>query len=1083
MNYPGIRPIIILCALIAGINLAAQDRIILRGSVTDSQTGEAVIGANVIEYDENKRIITGTITDVNGNYTLNVTDPDAIIMFSFIGYKAVELPLNGRNSLNVKMEPESFGIDEITITAESTADPLTGVAQRNLTSSRVKIDMEDVRHLGAVSAEEALVGKVTGLDITSFSGDPGSGSSLVIRGLGSLGNAQPLIVIDGIPQAVAGSSDFDFSTADQEDLGDLVNIAPQDIKSIEVLKDAGSTAQWGSKGADGVLLIETLRGRKGKTRFDYQTKLTLNYQPPPIPMLSGDEYIMLQLEEWHNSRGIFEVPPEIAYDQTYIDFHNYNKNTDWVDAITRNGFINEQFFKLSGGGEKTKYYASVNYHNNTGTTINTSLERISTRINLDYNVSRKIRFLVDFSYNNSYKESNYEFKVYDEISDRNVRTNIREMAYRKAPNMSIYEYDFQGRPTGEYFTPIYSYQGVGTQFFNPVAVGNLSKNDIDENRMLTNFTLHYNILPWVRFQQVVSFQYINLKKSRFLPYNAIGADWLDSKNNETWEQNQAVTQILTRSQLFFSPRISSDHVINGSLMFETDQNTSGAATLAGRNGPSTTIQDPASGPTLNWVASGSSVTRILGAFASFNYVLKDRYIFQGNLRADASSRFGSNNRWGIFPSTGLGWRFSSEPFMERFGFLSEGKLNYSYGLAGKQPSGAYDRHAIYNTVNPSEYIESPIVVPQQIQLANLKWQTLYSHNLRLDLGLFNDRFSFTGEIYNKTTEDLLWEDYHIPKSSGYAELSWFNGGSVQNSGWELSFFGNPIRKGSTNLSLNFNISRNINTFLEFPDNFNNERDQNIGNYQFPRRANIGQPVGSFYGFRYLGVWPSDEAVIATAANGDVLTDVNGDPVPLSYKGTYRFQGGDAMYEDINHDGTIDIFDVVYLGDSNPDFFGGFGGNLSWKDFRLSTQWYYRLGFMIVNEIAMNTEGMLGKDNQSKAVLHRWRAQGQNEEGILPRAYLDHPANNLGSDRYVERGDFVRLVNLTMSYQLPKEICQRLFVRSIDVALTMRRIFTFTNYSGQDPEIPQQVEDPFWFGTDKARTPPPKAYTLSFSVGF
>jgi hypothetical protein len=194
-------------------------------------------------------------------------------------------------------------------------------------------------------------------------------------------------------------------------------------------------------------------------------------------------------------------------------------------------------------------------------------------------------------------------------------------------------------------------------------------------------------------------------------------------------------------------------------------------------------------------------------------------------------------------------------------------------------------------------------------------------------------------------------------------------------------------------------------------------------------------------------------------------------------------GGDARYQDINHDGKIDIMDVVYLGDSNPDFIGGFGGTFSWRDFRVSTQWHYRIGFEIVNEIAMNTEGMLGKDNQSKAVLHRWRAQGQNEPGMLPRAYLDHPANNLGSDRYVEKGDFLRMVNLTFSYNVPKHICQKLRIKALDIGVTMRRIVTLTNYSGQDPEIPQRMEDPFWFGMDKATTPPPKAFTLSLGLGF
>jgi len=230
-------------------------------------------------------------------------------------------------------------------------------------------------------------------------------------------------------------------------------------------------------------------------------------------------------------------------------------------------------------------------------------------------------------------------------------------------------------------------------------------------------------------------------------------------------------------------------------------------------------------------------------------------------------------------------------------------------------------------------------------------------------------------------------------------------------------------------------------------------------------------------------WPSTEQVIATDPAGNVLLDPNGSPVPLTYLGTYTFLGGDAKYEDVNKDGVIDLNDVVYLGDSNPDFYGGLGGVVIWKDFRVSFQFLYRTGFQIVNEIALKTEGMLDKHNQSKAVLHRWRVKGQDEEGMLPRAYLDHPANNLGSDRYVENGDFIRLNNVTIVYGVNKSVCKRLHIENMDVAVTMRKILTFTNYSGQDPEIPQDSSDPFWFGTDKARTPTPKAFTMSISIGF
>jgi TonB-linked SusC/RagA family outer membrane protein len=512
-------------------------------------------------------------------------------------------------------------------------------------------------------------------------------------------------------------------------------------------------------------------------------------------------------------------------------------------------------------------------------------------------------------------------------------------------------------------------------------------------------------------------------------------------------------------------------------------------------GPSVSLQDAALNAPILYLASSRSQTRGMGFLASANYKLKDRYLLSVNARMDGSSKFGSNERWGLFPSLSLGWRFSSEEWFSNSPWLSNGKLRIAWGQVGTQPGSPYDRHAIFDAPIPNQYIENPIIVPMQVQLDNLKWETVTSWNLGLDIGLFKERITLTGELYNKVTEDILWPNYEIPNSAGIDNstggfnpvtsfLKWYNGGSVQNQGWEFFTRIDVIRKGGLTVNINFNIARNFNSFTEFPDNFNNERNSSIATGQYPVKANIGQPIGSFYGFRYLGVWPSDEDVVAVNADGDVLLDIYGEPVPLSYKdGFYEFAGGDAIYEDVNHDGQIDLNDVVYLGDSNPSTMGGFGTAITWKQFYLSAQFQYRTGFQIVNRVALNAEGMRNKNNQSKAVLHRWTYQGQDFPGMLPRAYMWHPANNLGSDRYVEDGDFLRLNYLTLSYALPREICQRLNINALDIALTMRKLLTITNYSGQDPEVPQISDDPFWIGADNARTPPSKAFTLSVALGF
>ena len=339
----------------------AQDNLIIKGRIVDKTDGTAVIGANVVEYDDENRIINGTITNVNGDFVLRLKDPSNTVKVSVIGYESKELEPDFTRAIVLKLESTSLEINEVTITAEAkSSHSLSNITDRDKATASVKVDFSEIQDAGITSAADALQGKVSGLDIISASGDPGSGSQLVIRGLSSMGNNRPLIVIDGIPQFRVGEN-FDLSSADTEDISNLINIAVQDIKSIEVLKDAASAAIYGSRGADGVLIIETKKGRKGKVQFDFQYKNSLNVQPPSIPMLDGDEYIMLQLEEWHNTSAVYEIPPEIAYDRTYENFYNYSANTDWLGEITQNGVTQDHYFSISGGGDKTRFFTSLGY--------------------------------------------------------------------------------------------------------------------------------------------------------------------------------------------------------------------------------------------------------------------------------------------------------------------------------------------------------------------------------------------------------------------------------------------------------------------------------------------------------------------------------------------------------------------------------------------------------------------------------------------------------------------------------------------------------------------------------------------------
>ena len=1075
------KTVISLLVLLGTINAFSQESTIIRGRIIDISDKSSIIGANIIEYDKDNRIINGTVSNVNGDFVLEMKDPANPVKVSVIGYETRSIRVDPLRQMVIELSQTTVALEEVSVTAKSkSSSSLINIDDRDNTSSTVKVDLLDMKDAGVLSATDALQGRVSGLDIISASGDPGSGSQLVIRGLSSMGNNKPLIVIDGIPQMQV-ASDFDLSSADQEDISNLINIAVQDIKSIEILKDAASTAIYGSRGADGVLLIETHKGRLGKVQFDYQYKNSMNFQPPAIPMLNGDEYIMLQLEEWHNSEGIFDIPPEIAYDRDYFNFYNYSANTDWLGAITKNAVTHDHYFKIAGGGEKTRYFTSFSYINEGGTTINTNSKRFSTRVNLDYFLSKKLLFSIQFNYTNNRTDGNLEL---DDGTGRNRTRNVREMAYIKAPNMSIWEYDDKGRPTGEYFTPITSYQGNGSTYFNPVAIANLGKNDTKDNSLQNTFTLKYTILDWITFRETISVQLSGSKRQNYLPYNAIGEDWLAWNINKAEESNNISSTISTETQLAFdSPFENEKHVMSGALTWITEQSGYEWMNIQSNKTPSTNIQDPSINSQINWIGTGSGESRLLGGMINLNYKYLDRYLFTATLRADAHSSFGANNRWGLFKGLSAGWRFSEESFLKRFGWLGESKLRVSWGVSGRQPGDPYARFATYASTNTGSYITYPAIVPTQIQLNNLQWESIESFDLGLELNLFDDRLYIEPEIYQKVTSDLLFDNYDIPESSGFSQLKFLNGGELENRGWEIMLDWKIIRKENFRWSVNLNTSQNINSFNKLPDNFNTERSTSISNGEYPLRVMKGEPIGSFFGFRYLGVYPTDEDALARDIDGNLLYDNLGNPIPMTYASSYTFRGGDAKYEDINHDGKIDLNDVLYIGDSNPNYIGGFGTAVRYRNFDISCNFHYRLGFDIINGVAIETEGMNNRNNQSKAVLRRWRVQGQAEENILPRAYLNHPANNLGSDRYVEQGDFLRLINVMVTYRLKRELCEKLHLRTVNLTASGRKLMTFTNYSGQDPEVGQNASDPFWIGVDNANTPPPKIVTFSISIGF
>jgi len=417
--------------------------------------------------------------------------------------------------------------------------------------------------------------------------------------------------------------------------------------------------------------------------------------------------------------------------------------------------------------------------------------------------------------------------------------------------------------------------------------------------------------------------------------------------------------------------------------------------------------------------------------------------------------------------------------MQKLEFINDLKFRFSYGVNGNQPGGSYGYFNLYST--GIEYIDLPVVVPTNLQLDNFRWEKNSQMNYGLDLFALKNYLELHFDIYSQESKDLIWENLSLPATSGFPMIT-RNWGSMDNKGWELMIASDAIQKENFTINFNFNIAHNENRITSIPENFDFEYGSEAENGQYARRAEVGHPIGAFYGFRYLGVYPTDADALVRDENGNPILDMVGEAMYMRYGNAdgYRFRGGDAIYEDINHDGLINELDIVKLGDSNPKFLGGFGSKLNWKNLVVTLFFHYRIGQDIVNMTKMNNENMYYRNNQSVSVLNRWRRQGDITD--IPRALYNQGYNWLGSDRFVEDGSFVRFKSASISYDFRK-FAEKIRLNGLKLNFMVYNLYTWTNYTGVDPEVPMISTDPFFIGEDKADTPPPMSYIISLDVRF
>ena len=1066
---------------------SAFAQVIVTGTVADEI--EPLMMVNVVEVDEAGRFVEATTTDMNGNFSMRVKNTKDKLQFSYIGYTTQLLPIGDRKVFNIVMKDENL-IEEVVIKA--TVKKSTGgleIPEREISAAAQSLKMSEFEGMNFTSVDEALQGRIAGLDIVMNSGNLGSGTTMRLRGVSSInGNAEPLIVVDGNVFETTGNDDFDYASANEEKFAELLCVNPDDIESIDVLKDAAATAIWGSQGANGVISIKTKRGSRGPTMVDYSYGLNVTYQPEGIRMLNGDDYTMFMKEAYFNPKLNDEAANlrELNYDPSFSEYQMFNNNTDWVDAVKQIGAKHSHYISLSGGGEKANFRVSGGYDTESGSIIAQKLDRFSTRVNLDYWVSERIKIRSDFNLTYTDNKRNY--------------SNLLGTAYLKMPNMAIYREDENGNPTGEYYLALQSMPDAlksQRELINPIADANLAKNQYRSYNLSALFQIVYDLLSpdseghQLDYEGQVLMTVFNDYTDKYYPRELSTLAWNNESVNSSEQSSSKSVAFQTRHTLTFTPKFDNDdHFFTAMARLEVNSGDgSGYGTVSYGLPSGDIISSTAQGQLKNMWTNQSQWRSVYGTYQS-HYSYKSKYALTLTGRLDGSTKFGPGNRWGFFPSISGRWNISDEAFMEDLDWLSMLSFRPGIGQVGVQPGAEYLHFSKYSSVDV--YGDMSATAPNNIRLSDLKWETKTTWNLGTDIGIFDDKYTMDINVYSQLTKDLLMSNVRIPSSTGYGSLSWKNVGTMRNQGWELNINGNKcVKVGDFSAGFNMTLGNNVNEIVEMDETVlaSLNSDFNYENGSYLTRVQVANAFGSIYGFRYKGVYQysdyipgeQENAPVARDANGNVITDEKGKPLPMMFnygETNYEFQGGDAIYEDVNHDGNINELDIVYLGNCNPLFTGGFGLRLFYKRWSMNMQFNYRYGSKVLNMAKMNAENMHSNNNQSYAVNWRWRTEG--DVTSIPRALHNAGYNFLGSDRFVEDGSFCRLNYFQLSYNLDPEIAKKMGIRKATLSMSANNLFNWTRYSGVDPEVGYGG---MGLSTDNSQTPRAKSFTCRLNVTF
>ena len=1017
--------VLYLSFLVGTFSLSAQNTRTIKGTVTEQSTGDPVIGATVSVKSE----AVGTITDLQGNYSLEAGPEAKTLVFSFVGKATVEETIGDRTNINVSMIEESIGLEEVVSIGYGS------IKKSDVTGSVSSISAEDIAKVPVTSIDQALQGKVSGVQVLQLSAQPGGATSIRVRGGSSIyaGN-EPLFVIDGMPVDSKNAMSWTSSPTQNG----MAGLNPSDIESIEILKDASATSIYGARGANGVVMVTTKRGKAGKDIINFEAYYGIQKQAKGIEVMNAAQYAELYDEAGRNAA----LDKGENYSPKFPNPLSYGAGTDWQKEIYRAAPQQNYQLSFSGGDGKTNYAISGNYFDQDGIIVGSDFKRYALRANVD----RKLR--ENFKVGTSVSLSRNDANTVGSSTQGGFFPGVVNTAMTISPALSVKD------STGKYTL---TDPNADAWLDNPVAVTREVTSKTKNNRIIANTYAEYNLLKQLKFKVSLGVDQINDVQDYFTPRFIYSGSFNDGQARfATYESTTVISENTINWDKTFMDK-HSFNILAGYTFQKTDQR---AFIDVSTGFPSDRLEyyGIADGGDIPTIYTDFGEEALISYLGRINYVYDTRYLITLTGRMDGSSKFGKDNKYGIFPSAAFAWRLSQEEFIKNLNVFYNLKLRASIGISGNDKIPNYQ---FIPTLNSTTYYFNNSFIAQGYTPARtgndkLKWETSRQLDIGLDMGFLNGRISIVADYYNKYTFDLLYFA-ETPYTSGFSN-SFLNVGSMVNNGFEFGLNTTNF-EGKFNWTTDFNISFNKSRVTDLNNNdatyiSNDEYKLKLGYWSV---IDVGEELGSFYGLVSDGIWQKDEADKAAV---------------------FGKKPGDFKYKDLKEDNVINELDRKVIGHAQPDFIFSLNNSFSFGNFDLSAFINGVYGNQILNANRFELESGNGLSNASIDMLERWTPD--NPSNTYPRG--NRSADYLRmSDRYLEDGSYIRLQLLTLAYNLPMKITNRTKIQGARVYVSAKNLLTITNYTGFDPEVGRFEQSAIRQGYDYGGYPSSKTWIVGISI--